>query len=146
MISQDLVVAIICTIAVTTGLTWLFYPAWIAAIEEELEWEENPLSVPQNAETILSLVIPAYNEENRISAMLKSAHAFLASGKGHDVIQRLNKCAKKGGYPPSHKIEWIIVDDGSQDGTCKVVEAVLQSLDSNHAWRVLSLKKNSGKG
>lgn len=148
MITPDFIIGIISTILVTAGLTWLFYPAWLTAIEEDLEWTEELFNGPQDQEkaTLLSVVIPAYNEELRIASMLKCAHTFLASQKGDELIQSLKNCGKKSGYRLAEEIEWIIVDDGSQDGTCKVVNAVLETLNSRNSWRILSLRKNSGKG
>eukprot|EP00980_Cylindrotheca_fusiformis_P011000 scaffold2526_cov131-Cylindrotheca_fusiformis.AAC.16 len=145
MISLDVIVAIACTTVLTVGLGWLLYPAWIVAIEDDLGWSER-FSVSRHGDAILSLVIPAYNEEDRIAVMLKAAHDFFESDQGNGVIQTLKQCAKKAAYCPAHVIEWIIVDDGSKDATCKIVKAVLQSLDSKHAWRILSLERNSGKG
>jgi dolichyl-phosphate beta-glucosyltransferase len=51
----------------------------------------------------LSLIVPAYNEEHRLLPTLERLHAHLSAG------------------PASYEI--LVVDDGSTDGTCGVVEA-----------------------
>jgi glycosyltransferase involved in cell wall biosynthesis len=53
-----------------------------------------------------SVVIPAYNEENGITAILNRVLAVKPS------------LTETG----AHEMEVIIVDDGSRDGTAKVVE------------------------
>ncbi len=70
----------------------------------------------------LSVVIPAYNEELRILAALRSAAGYL--GARHDY-------------------EIIVVDDGSIDRTARVCEDFFKK---NKRGRVIKNKKNSGKG
>lgn len=66
----------------------------------------------------ISLVIPAYNEENNIAQTLKYLKNFLTT-------QNFN-------------YEIIVVDDGSQDNTFAV--------SKEYKVRVIKLKKNYGKG
>jgi dolichyl-phosphate beta-glucosyltransferase len=78
---------------------------------------------PQNQTIPLSIVIPAYNEAQRILPYLQSIVAYLG--------QR--------GQP----YEILVVDDGSQDDTAAIVER----LQSQHqAIRLIRLPTNSGKG
>lgn len=71
----------------------------------------------------LSVVIPAYNEEKRLSATLK------------DLRVALEKAP--------YMSEVLIVDDGSRDGTRELV----RSLQSEWpALRLISLRRNYGKG
>jgi len=71
----------------------------------------------------LSIVIPAYNEANRIGPSLHKIGAYLA------------------GQPDFCEV--IVVDDGSQDGTAQVI----QSLAEAHPWvRLLRNPINTGKG
>lgn len=79
-----------------------------------------------DAKVTLSVVIPAYNEEERIRPMLDEAIQFLQS------------------RPQPFSYEIIIVDDGSKD---KTYEAVLADggLDERRI-RYVQLKQNMGKG
>ena len=71
--------------------------------------------------TVLSVVVPAYNEERRIGPTLDSIEAFI-SGQEEST-------------------EVIVVDDGSTDATCEVVAA---SGYSN--VRIIRIDRNRGKG
>jgi dolichyl-phosphate beta-glucosyltransferase len=74
--------------------------------------------------TALSLIIPAYNEAERLPAFLESACSYLADR-----------------YPGSHEV--IVVDDGSEDATGDVVRAF------SEPWSQLDLitcPENQGKG
>lgn len=72
----------------------------------------------------LSVVIPAYNEEQRLPETLSLLAAFLDTG----------------GYAPA---EVIVVDDGSRDGTAKVVE---QWAARDPRFKLLRNPGNKGKG
>lgn len=71
----------------------------------------------------LSIVIPAYNEENRLPKTLESVLAWL--------------------HQHSLRTEVLVVDDGSTDRTAQVVEALSKS---NPALRLISNGRNRGKG
>lgn len=71
----------------------------------------------------LSIIIPAYNEEARLGPSLERIAEFL------------NR--------QSDKAEVIVCDDGSQDGTCELVEAFAQS---HPQFRVSRAPHNQGKG
>jgi len=71
----------------------------------------------------LSVIIPAYNEEGRLPATLESVYLFLSQS--------------------GHSFEILVVDDGSLDGTCDVV----QDFASHHdGMRLVSYAPNQGKG
>jgi dolichyl-phosphate beta-glucosyltransferase len=74
-------------------------------------------------EIYLSLLIPVYNEENRIGKSLKEILNFLQT--------------------QSYTFEVIIVDDGSQDRT---IEVVRHSHDSSCPIRIERQPNNLGKG
>jgi dolichyl-phosphate beta-glucosyltransferase len=71
----------------------------------------------------LSVIIPSYNEEQRLPATLSSIAAYIPSSK--------------------RKIEVIVVDDGSRDNTVAVAEKFRNEIPS---LRVVSNDKNRGKG
>jgi len=71
----------------------------------------------------LSIVIPAYNEEDRIALTLKKSLEFFEGLKS--------------------RFEIIVVDDGSTDGTANVVT---QFEKSQRPIRLISYPNNEGKG
>jgi dolichyl-phosphate beta-glucosyltransferase len=75
----------------------------------------------------LSVVIPAFNEAERLPSTLSSVHEFLSeSGKSFEII---------------------VVDDGSTDRTAAVVDEFSARLSSpERELRRLNLATNSGKG
>ncbi|CAK8683803.1 dolichyl-phosphate beta-glucosyltransferase-like [Clavelina lepadiformis] len=78
----------------------------------------------------LSVIVPAYNEEDRLPVMLDETVEFLE---------------ERYSTHPSYKYEIIIVDDGSRDKTTEV--AMKYSLDyGSDKIRVMTLERNRGKG
>ncbi len=71
----------------------------------------------------LSVIIPAYNEEKRISKTLFSVHEYLSK--------------------QNYLYEILVIDDGSQDHTVEVVQAISHKLSS---ISILNNIKNRGKG
>jgi len=74
----------------------------------------------------LSVVIPVYNEEKRVGATLRDGISFLRA-------QRLTA-------------EILAVDDGSTDGTARVLRSFRRSLPRGVTLRLLSHGVNRGKG
>jgi glycosyltransferase involved in cell wall biosynthesis len=75
----------------------------------------------------LSIVIPAYNEVNRIRRSLDAVLSFLQTQK--------------------YRAEIIVVDDGSSDETAtRVSEYIPKFHEAGHDLRVLTNKPNRGKG
>ena len=74
----------------------------------------------------LTVVIPAYNETERMPAMIESTLAHLAT-------------------KPRRSYEILIVDDGSSDGTTKKALALAKQYPKSDI-RVATLEKNLGKG
>ncbi len=79
-----------------------------------------------SAQTVLSVVVPAYNEERRLPATLARIAAFLAGERS---------------LTPA---EIVVVDDGSADGTGAVVEAFAPP--PGVEVRLVRLERNRGKG
>lgn len=112
----------------------------------------------EEAEIFISVVVPAYNEENRLENMLKEAvvylqerYGFAAAGDAIDGVQR-----RKSDRKPSHALppnqepsgwEILVVSDGSVDKTVETALKFAQGLgDSSSSIRVVSLTENRGKG
>ncbi|KAF9132994.1 dolichyl-phosphate beta-glucosyltransferase [Mortierella sp. 14UC] len=78
----------------------------------------------------LSVVVPAYNESERLPIMMKETLDFLK--------EKSNRVA-------GFTYEILIVDDGSQDSTVRVALEMAQK-EGIQDIRVLSFEKNRGKG
>jgi len=72
----------------------------------------------------LSVIIPAYNEAERLPKTLHESYAWLQENLEHDF-------------------EVIVVDDGSTDDTCEKVRALVQNMPE---LRLIQKEKNQGKG
>ena len=72
---------------------------------------------------LLSVIVPAYDEEEQIVSTLEKVHDFLSE--------------------QDYDYEIIVVDDGSRDRT---VELAQRWFDNNAKGRVLQAGRNSGKG
>jgi dolichyl-phosphate beta-glucosyltransferase len=71
----------------------------------------------------LSIVVPAFNEEHRLPPTLAALHAFLAT--------------------QPMRWEIVVVDDGSRDATCAVVERAMATIPN---LRLVRQTPNRGKG
>lgn len=71
----------------------------------------------------VSIIIPAYNEEQRLPATLDSVCSFMDNQK--------------------HDYEVLVVDDGSSDGTCDLVRSYEEK---NAKVKLISYDENQGKG
>lgn len=78
----------------------------------------------------LSVIVPSYNEEERLPTMLDETIEFLEE-----------RCSTV----KSYKYEIIVVDDGSKDKTSEVACNYTEKYGSEKV-RVLTLEKNKGKG
>ncbi|KAH8802717.1 dolichyl-phosphate beta-glucosyltransferase-like protein [Xylogone sp. PMI_703] len=113
------------------------------------------------AEVQMSVVIPAYNEEERLEIMLEEAIGFLDAEFGRkprDSKETANtarqrstpgKANGESGNGPLTGIggyEIIIVNDGSKDKTVDVALAFSRKHKLHDILRVVTLKHNRGKG
>ena len=78
----------------------------------------------------LSLVIPAYNEQSRLTTMMDATLSYLHKRRKADA---------------SFTFECIVVDDGSRDSTYDVAMQYTQR-EGSDVVRVMRLKQNQGKG
>jgi len=93
------------------------------------EREEFPFNVTEGTIS-LSVVVPAYNEEERLPVMLEETLEYLEERQKKD---------------DSFQFEIIIVDDGSKDNTSKVGLEYSKKYGVEKI-RVLTFEKNRGKG
>lgn len=87
-------------------------------------------SINDPASVELSVIVPAYNEEERLPIMMDEALEYLEERK-----KKLK----------SFTYEVIVVDDGSKDKTTQTAQSYCNKYGSDKI-RVLTLAKNRGKG
>ena len=137
-------------------LRYLFHPALISRLpieyEEEVLLESTSSSdkkddLSADHRPILSIVIPAYNEEERLLIMFADAFKFFQ--------QEREQIRKQLGREAIGTFEFIIVDDGSTDQTCSIVKGTIlsqmkpqSSISSNatDSLKLIRFKRNRGKG
>jgi len=101
-------------------------------LEDPFSLEKSPApSLFDDATKSLSIIIPAYNEEDRLPSTLEETLAYLSHRRD-----------KQG---PNFTYEMIIIDDGSRDNTVHVAFKYVRKHGFD-AVRVLRLPENRGKG
>jgi dolichyl-phosphate beta-glucosyltransferase len=107
-----------------------------------------------DAEVFMSVVVPAYNEEERLSGMLEEAVAFLEPAYSATKKEKKKKKERQPANgnadtapPPLPGWEILVVSDGSTD---KTVETALAFAHKHKlpegSLRVIALEENRGKG
>ncbi|XP_035828169.1 dolichyl-phosphate beta-glucosyltransferase isoform X2 [Aplysia californica] len=84
----------------------------------------------ENPSLDLSVIVPAYNEEQRLPVMMEETMEYLEKRQTEN---------------PSFKYEVIIVDDGSKDQTTEIGLKQSEQYGAEKV-RVLTLQRNRGKG
>ena len=115
---------------------------------------------------ILSIVIPAYDEEQRLPTMLQTAFTYLHQNSCPamedlisiiDISSSSSSSSTRSTTQTTNKscnIEWIVVNDGSRDQTSLAYERFIQqhaasssnSTNIRMHWKLVSFSKNCGKG
>lgn len=75
----------------------------------------------------LSIIIPVFNEEKRLFENLEKIKKFIS-------------------YRKIKKKEFILVDDGSKDFSKRIIQNFIKKNSKKNAIRLISYKKNQGKG
>ena len=117
----------------------------------------------EDPEVFMSLVVPAFNEEERLGVMLTEATEFLQreyGGQIPNIQANGNRAKRRGGKqetsnghvwqkPTSYQgWEVLVVSDGSTDKTIDTALEFARNLGGNagSCIRVIQLQKNRGKG
>lgn len=88
-------------------------------------------------------MIPAFNEEKRLPTMLDAATASLKNQRS----KAIELAQEKTGITSTSRFEWIVVSDGSTDGTEAVFKQyVKDNKEKGDVWKLVSLQSNAGKG
>lgn len=173
------IVSLAATCLVTLGVSFLFYPAYLVYHHGEIKHsikilgpptttsKENDDSTSSTTTTpnivLLSLVIPAYNEEDRLTVMLDECYEYFCRPKC-ESLENLIKADQKSSSPTANTsgtvaVEWIVVNDGSSDSTCQVFEQFVSSREKQQQqqstntsstpqflFKLVTLPINEGKG
>ena len=137
-------------IAVAFGLLacYIFYPAYknteggLGCTVTTLAGDEKS----NHTDNILSLVIPAYNEVERLPIMLDATLEYLNANRKHLTQLFGDVVGVKGASSELVRCELVIVDDGSTDDTEVVARKYASNIKSGDTVKLISMHKNSGKG
>ena len=130
---------------------YIFYPAY-KCTKGGLGCTETILAGGEKSncegDDLLSLIIPAYNEEDRLPIMLDETLGYLDKDR-HNLTQLFEAAIGHSHQRRNKsliKYELIIVDDGSSDNTCNVVRTYAATLTSGDTIKLISMHQNVGKG
>ena len=144
-------------VVVLLVLCYIFYPAYKCK-EGGLSCTETILTADgdksnnnsSDDELLLSLIIPAYNEEERLPIMLDTTLDFLDKNR-ETLTQLYNDAVTSNNQSRNNKsslvrYEIIVVDDGSADNTYNVVRKYATTVTSADTVKLISMHQNVGKG
>ncbi|KAL7533455.1 hypothetical protein ACHAWF_004507 [Thalassiosira exigua] len=135
-------------VALVLSICYVFYPAF-KNIEGGLGCEVTVVTGDNknDQDNTLSLVIPAYNEAERLPVMLDATLGFLNENRKQLTQLFGDACGQKRGSPDI-ACEFVIVDDGSTDGTGSIVKNYASNnvVGSSDTMKLVSMHQNAGKG
>ena len=149
------IISSLAAILITSGTIFLFHPAILVYYHEAVDHSTTVLAgstkEENSEEVLLSLVIPAYNEEDRLTVMLDECYEYLCKEDcpSLETLKKAYQNANKANKNPTTLVEWIVINDGSADKTSQVFENYVKKLkDSKHPflWKLVILPVNEGKG
>ena len=101
-----------------------------------------------HTDNILSLIIPAYNEAERLPIMLDSTLRFLDTNRIY-LTEQFNAIGSRDAKSSNTQLqyEFIIVNDGSTDDTENIVRTyAANNIMYGDIVKLISMHKNCGKG
>ncbi|KAI1436705.1 glycosyltransferase family 2 protein [Xylaria sp. CBS 124048] len=129
---------------------------WLAGRQESDELNRRDDSTPdalhsstgliESAEVLMSVVFPAYNEEDRILPTLEEAVKYLDETYGRPTQSPDSDTKRSSARDDVSGYEIIVVNDGSNDKTVDVALKFARENDLHDILRVVTLEKNRGKG
>jgi dolichyl-phosphate beta-glucosyltransferase len=140
---------------IVLGLLYLFYPAITVAFSFTEKGTSKAIILKQahtkSKKPLLSIIIPAYEEEKRLPKMIHEAYSYLCQPNCRgltDLCQCLSSSSSDNKMDLLATVEWIVVSDGSKDRTSQVYADLVQKLSSQQTmtWKLINFEKNQGKG
>ena len=125
---------LLCVLATYLFLAVKRWYRWTRDLEEDRKREAKRTRQSRGKPSTkrLSIVIPAYNEEKRLPAVLKETLEYL--------VRRRDKEGSSFTY------EVVVVDDGSTDQTAVKAWLCAKELGAEDAVKLYQMPKNGGKG
>ncbi|KAL7439051.1 hypothetical protein ACHAXH_003817 [Discostella pseudostelligera] len=152
--SHSIVVVVVVWIvigiaAITFIASYIFYPAYANNAGGGLGCTATILvgGNSYHTDNILSLIIPAYNEAERLPVMLDVTLKYLDTNRMDvtNLFHSIGNCNDRISKTPM-QCEFIIVNDGSTDDTENVIRRYANNVRNGDIVKLISMHKNCGKG